>query len=199
MDALLFRILSRGLARVGLVGTALGALAAIGTAVVGGSIVSNANSRSFEIAADRDAASLAAVSSVLTVSVSDIHVTTVGGSPVVSRIRVRVAVASSQDVRMAAAGTSAWPRFTFKQEGNHPVLDAPTPAGPPAILAAGSKSTYELTFEAPQLSDGGKSRIILASTYVEPTLGNWVLRMQLEDNTGRYYEVTTSVVVTSTP
>jgi hypothetical protein len=199
MDAILSRILAGGLARVGLVGTVLGVVAVIGTAVVGGSVVSNANSRSFEIAADRNAANLAAVSSVFTASVSDIHVTTVGGSPVVSQIRMRVAIASSQDVRMAVGGTSAWPRFTFKQEGNHPVLDAPTPAGRPAILASGSRTTYDLTFEAPQLSDGGKSRIILASTYVEPTLGNWVLRMQLEDNTGRYYEVTTSVVVTSTP
>jgi hypothetical protein len=198
MDAILFRILAGGLARVGLVGTALGVVAVIGTAIVGGSVVSNANSRSFEIAADRNAANLAAVSSVFTVSVSDIHVTTVGGSPAVSKIRMRVAIVSSQDVRMAVGGTSAWPRFTFKQEGNRPVLDAPTHAGP-ATLAAGSRTTYDLTFEAPQLSDGGKSRIILASTYVEPTLGNWVLHMQLEDNTGRYYEVTTSVVVAATP
>jgi RNase P/RNase MRP subunit p29 len=198
MNEILFRTFAGALARVGLVGTALVVVAAIGTAVVGGSVVSNANSRSFEIAADRDAANLAAASSVFTVSVSDTHVTTVGGSPVVSRIRMRVAIASSQDVRMAVGGTSAWPRFTFRQEGNHPLLDAPTPAGP-ATLATGSKTTYDLTFEAPQLSDGGKSRIILASTYVEPTLGNWVLRMQLEDNTGRSYEVTTSVVVASTP
>jgi len=195
MDAILFRILARGLSRVGLVGTALGVVAVIGTAVVGGSVVSNANSRSFEVAADRDAANLAAVSSAFTVSVSDIHVTTFGGSPVVSQIRLRVALASSQDVRMAVGRMSRWPRFAFKQEGDHPTLDAPTPAGP-AILAAGSRTTYDLTFDAPQLSDGGKSRIILASTYVEPTLGNWVLRLQLEDNAGRYYEVTTSVVVT---
>ena len=170
MDAILFRILAAGLARVGLVATALGVVAVIGTAVVGGSVVSNANSRSFEIAADRNAANLAAVSSVLTVSVSDIQVMTVGGSPVVSQVRMRVAIASSQDVPSAVEGTSAWPRFTFKQEGNHPLLDAPTPAGP-ATLAAGSRTTYDLTFEAPQLSDGGKSRIILASTYEEPTLG----------------------------
>jgi hypothetical protein len=195
MDAILFRILARGLSRVDLVGTALGVVAVIGTAVVGGSVVSNANSRSFEVAADRDAANLAAVSSAFTVSVSDIHVTTFDGSPVVSQIRLRVALASSQDVRMAVGRMSRWPRFAFKQEGDHPTLDAPTPAGP-AILAAGSRTTYDLTFDAPQLSDGGKSRIILASTYVEPTLGNWVLRLQLEDNTGRYYEVTTSVVVT---
>ena len=198
MDAILFRILASGLARVGLVGTALGVVAVIGTVVVGGSVVSNANSRSFEVAADRDAVNLAALSSVFTVSVSDIHVTTFGGSPVVSQIRIRVAVASSQSVRMAVGGMSRWPRFAIKQDGNHPTLDAPTPPGP-AILAAGSSTAYDLTFDAPQLSDGGKSRILLASTYVEPTLGNWILRMQLEDNTGQSYKVTTSVVVTATP
>ena len=198
MDAILFRILARGLARVGLVGTVLGVVAVIATAVVGGSVVSNANSRSFEAAADRDAANLAAVSSAFTLSVSDIYITTIGGSPVVSQIRMRVAVASSRNVRMAVGGTSSWPRFAFKQEGNHPMLDAPTPAGP-AILATGSTTMYDLTFDAPRLSDGGKSRIILASTYEEPTLGSWVLRMQLEDNTGQYYEVTTSVVLTATP
>ena len=198
MDAILFQIIATGRARVGLVGTVLGVVAVIGVAVVGGSVVSNANSRSFEIAADRDAANLAAASSVLTVSVSDIHVTTIGGSSVVSQVRMRVAVASSQDVRIAVGGTHSWPRFAFKQDGKHPMLDAPTPAGPP-LLASGSRTTYDLTFDAPQLSDGGTSRIILASSYVEPTLGSWVLRMQLEDYSGQYYEVTTPVVVTATP
>lgn len=198
MDAILFRIFARGLARVGLVGTALVVLAAIGTAVVGGSVVSNANSRSFEIAAERDAANLAAVSSVFTVSVSDLNITTIGGSSVVSQIRMHVSLACARDVRMAVGGERAWPRFTFKQEGSHPVLDAPTPAGP-AVLASGSRTTYDLTFDAPQLSDGGNSRIILASSYVEPTLGSWVLRMQLEDDAGQYYEVTTPVAVTGTP
>src|SRR5258706_10296114 len=64
--------------RVGFVGTALGVVAVIGTAVVGGSVVSNANSRSFETAAGRDAAYIAAVSSVFVASVSDIHVKTLG-------------------------------------------------------------------------------------------------------------------------
>jgi len=186
------------LARVALIGTALGAAAMIGIGVSGGSVVSYANAQSVEIAIDQDAADLAARSSVLTLSISDLHVATTGGGTVVSRIRMRVAVATSRDIRIAVGNKTAWPRFLVKQEGNHPMLDAPTPPGP-AFLGAGSSTMYDLTFDAPQLSDGGKPRIILASTYVEPTLGSWVMRMQLEDEAGQTFEVTAPVVIAATP
>jgi hypothetical protein len=186
------------LARVALIGTALGAAVMIGMGLLGGSVVSHANAQVVQIAIDRDAADLAARSSVLTLSISDLHVTTTSGAMIVSRIRMRVAVATSRDIRIAGGGKTVWPRFLIKQEGNHPMLDAPTPAGP-TFLAAGSSTSYDLTFDAPQLSDGGKSRIILASTYVEPTVGNWILGMQLEDETGQTFEVTTPVVVAATP
>ena len=112
--------------------------------------------------------------------------------------RVRVVVAATKDVRLLAAGKTAWPRFTIQEVGNYPTLDAPTPSGP-TILAAGSGTTYDLTFETPRLSDGGRSRIILAGTYVEPTLGEWILRMQVQDEAGLFYELTTPVSVTATP
>jgi hypothetical protein len=86
----------------------------------------------------------------------------------------------------------------MRQVGAYPILDAPTPAAP-TVFAAGSSTPFDLTFDAPQLSDGGQSRFILASTYVEPTLGDWVLTMQLEDETGQPFEVITPVTISATP
>jgi hypothetical protein len=185
-------------ARVALAGTALGAVAVIGLAAVGGAVVGFANQSGVERTADNDAADLAARSSVLSVSTRDLHVETADDGTTVAQIRVRVVVAATKDVRLLAGGKTAWPRFTIQEVGNYPTLDAPTPSGP-TILAAGSRTAYDLTFETPRLSDGGRSRIILAGTYVEPTLGEWILRMQVQDEAGLFYELTTPVSVTATP
>jgi len=75
---------------------------------------------------------------------------------------------------------------------------AAPPSGP-AILAAGSTTTYDLFFQATQLYFGPPPRIILASTYEQPTPGNWVLRMDLEDVAGAQYEVTTKAVIGASP
>ncbi|MEA2607196.1 MAG: hypothetical protein QOI00_1953 [Chloroflexota bacterium] len=186
------------LARVALIGTFVGSAAVIGLAGVGGSVVSSANNRLFDVNADQEAAVLAARSSVLVLSVGDVHVETDGAGTTVKQIRLRVAVAATADVRIATGGKSTWPRFSMREIGNYPILDAPTPASP-TVFAAGSTSAFDLTFDAPQLSDGGQSRFILASTYVEPTPGDWVLTMQLEDETGQWYEVTAPVSISATP
>lgn len=186
------------LARVALIGTLLGSAGVLGIAGVGGSLVSSASNRVFDLNTDSEAADLAARSSVLVLSVSGVHAQTSGAGTTVRQIRLRVAVAASSDVRIATGGKSAWPHFSIREVGNYPILDAATPEAP-AIFAAGSSTMFDLTFEAPQLSDDGPSRIILASTYVEPTLGDWVLTMQLEDPAGQPYEVTTPVTITSAP
>jgi hypothetical protein len=186
------------LARVALIGTLVGSAAVLGIADIGGSIMSSASNRVFDLNTDQEAADLAARSSVLVLSVSGVHAETSGGGATVRQIRLRVAVTATSDVRIATGGKSAWPHFSIREVGNYPILDAATPEAP-AIFAAGSSTMFDLTFEAPQLSDGGQSRIILASTVVEPTLGAWVLKMQLEDQAGQSYEVTTPVTITSTP
>jgi hypothetical protein len=186
------------LARVALIGTLLGSAAVIGLAGIGGSVVSSANSRLVEVNADQEAADLAARSSVLVLSVSDVHVETGSAGATVREIRLRVSVAATATVRIATGGKSTWPRFSMRQVGAYPILDAPTPAAP-TVFAAGSSTPFDLTFDAPQLSDGGQSRFILASTYVEPTLGDWVLTMQLEDETGQPFEVITPVTISATP
>ncbi len=186
------------LGRGALAGTVLGAALAIGIGAAGGTLVAFADSRSFDLAAERDAAALAARSSVMTLSVSDVHVVTAADGMTVKQIRLRVAVAASQDVRLATGGKTTSPRFSMRQDGNYPILDAPTPSGP-SSFALGSSTTYDLSFDAPQLSDGGQSRIILASTYIEPTLGKWTILMQVEDETGQFFEVTAPVVINATP
>jgi hypothetical protein len=187
-----------GIGRFAVAGTALGAAAVIGLAAAGGAVVGFANQSGVERSAENDAADLAARSSVLSLSTRDLHVETADGGMTVAQIRLRVVVAATRDVRMPAGGKTAWPRFTMQEVGNYPTLDAPTPSGP-TILAAGSSTTYDLTFETPRLSDGGRSRIILAGTYVEPTLGEWILRMQVQDDAGLLYELTAPVSITAVP
>ena len=186
------------LTRVALVGTLVGSAAVIGLAGIGGSVVSSANNRLVEVNADQEAAAIAARSSVLVLSISDIHVQTGSTGATVRQIRLRVAVAATADVRIATGGKSTWPRFSMRQVGAFPILDAPTPAAPP-VFSAGSRTPFDLVFDAPQLSDGGQSRFILASTYVEPTPGDWVLTMQLEDEVGQVYEATAPVSISATP
>jgi hypothetical protein len=74
----------------------------------------------------------------------------------------------------------------------------PHPNGP-GHPCGGSTTTYDLSFQATQLFFGPPPRIILASTYEQPTPGNWELRMDLEDVAGAQYEATTKAVVGASP
>ena len=65
------------------------------------------------------------------------------------------------------------------------MFDAPTPAGP-ALLAAGSTTAYDLTFDAPQGYRG---------TAEPATLGTWVVDMQLENEAGQAIELTIPVTI----
>ena len=124
----------------------------------------------------------------LSLAAFDIHTRTSTDGSTVVQIRIRVEVTSSVVVRLAQGGKTAWPRFSMKQVGNHALFDALTPTGP-ALLAAGSTTAYDLTFDAPQ-SYGGTAQ--------PATLGTWVLDMQLEDETGRAMELTIPVTISGT-
>jgi len=125
-------------------------------------------------------------------------VTTAGGGSIVTAVRLRATVHATQEVRLATGGKTPWPQFSLIEEGNHEPLGGPTPTGP-AILATGSTTTYDLFFQATQLYFGPPPRIILASTSEQPTPGNWVLRMDLEDVAGARYEVMTNAVIGASP
>jgi hypothetical protein len=185
-------------AQVALAGTLLGGAAAIGLIGIGGSLVQSANARLVDVSAADAAAELAARSSVLTLSVSEIHADMGDTGADIRQIRLRATVAAIGDVRLATGGKESWPRFSMRQIGSYPILDAPSPSGP-RVLAAGSTTSYDLIFDAPQLSDSGGSRFVLVSTFVQPTVGDWLLTMQLEDEAGLPYEVTTPVLVAAGP
>ncbi len=127
-------------------------------------------------------------SSTLTLAASDIHVTTAGDGTV-RQIRMRVTVASTQDIRIATGGKSTWPRFGVKEVGNHLLLQT-EPQTPILGFAAGSTTSFDLTFDAQQGYGG---------TYLAPTLGNWVLTMQLEDEASQPIETSTPIVIAATP
>ncbi len=126
--------------------------------------------------------------STLTLAASDIHVT-MAGDGTVQQIRMRATVASTQDIRIASGGKSTWPRFGVKEVGNHLLLET----GPQTLIPgfrAGSSTSFDLMFDAQQGYGG---------TYLAPTLGNWVLTMQLEDETGQPIETSTPIVIAATP
>lgn len=127
-------------------------------------------------------------SSTLTLAASGIHVT-MAGDGTVQQIRMRVTVASTQDIRIASGGKSTWPRFGVKEVGNHLLLETEPQKLIPGF-AAGSSTTFDLTFDAQQGYGG---------TYLAPTRGNWVLTMQLEDETGQPIETSTPIVIAATP
>jgi hypothetical protein len=186
------------LAKAALVGTLLGPAVLFALAGGAGRLVSLAGGTADEIEANQAAADLAARSSVLQLTVSDVQVTTASGGSIVTAVRLRATVHATLEVRLATGGKTPWPQFSLIEEGNHEPLGGPTPSGP-AILAAGSTTTYDLFFQATQLYFGPPPRIILASTYEQPTPGNWVLRMDLEDVAGAQYEVTTKAVIGASP
>jgi hypothetical protein len=186
------------LAKAALVGTLLGPAILFALAGGAGRLVSLAGGTADEIEANQADADLAARSSVLQLTVGDVQVTTGGGGSIVTAVRLRATVHATQEVRLATGGKTPWPQFSLIEEGNHEPLGGPTPTGP-AILATDSTTTYDLFFQATQLYLGPPPRIVLASTYEQPTPGNWVLRIDLEDVAGAQYEVTTKAVIGASP
>jgi hypothetical protein len=141
------------LAKAALVGALLGPAVLFALAGGAGRLVWLAGGTADEIEANQAAADLAARSSVLQLTVSDVQVTTGGGGSIVTAVRLRATVHATQEVRLATGGKTPWPQFSLIEEGNHEPLGGPTPTGP-AILATGSTTTYDLFFQATQLFFG---------------------------------------------
>jgi hypothetical protein len=182
------------LAKAALVGTLLGpaVVFALGTGI--GLLAAQASGAADQIEANQAAADLAARSSVLQLTVSEVHVTTTTDGSIVTGVRLRATVKATQDVRMATGGKTPWPQFSLTEQGSYVPLGSPALSGP-AVLVAGSTTTYDLSFESPQAFARLLPGIVLASTYEPATPGTWALRMDLFDTGGVQYQVTTDVVI----
>lgn len=182
------------LARAALVGTLLGPAVLFALAAGIGGVASRAASAANDAETNQAAADLAARSSGLQLGVSEVHVTMAADGSIVTGVRLRATVKATQDVRLDTGGKTAWPQFSLSEEGRSVPLGSPTPPGP-AILVAGSTTTYDLSFESPQAFPGPLPVIVLASTYGPATPGTWQLRMDLFDPGGVQYQVMTDVVI----
>jgi len=185
------------LAGVALIGVILGPAVLVGLTLGAQGVAGIANTAASGIEERQAAVDVADRSKVLRLMVRDIHLTTSQGGSVVTAVRLRATVHAEREVRLETAGKITWPQFEFLVPGGA-ILGSPTPAGP-SIFAAGSDTTYELSFEETQTYLWQPPGVHLAATYQPPAPGTWVLQMRLRDEAGLDYEVKVDVVIAPGP
>jgi len=116
---------------------------------------------------------------------------------VVLGVHLTARVHVTQAITLATAAGVRYPRFRLIPPGSVGVEGTySAPPGPSPTLAAGSTTTYDLAFDFRGLSvlpPAGREVAIAGN--VPPAPGTWLLEMQLVDQAGLSYDLTTPVTI----
>ena len=149
-----------------------------------------------EARARQAAADLATRSSALGLVTANVRPTLTSNGVSVTSVHLTARLRTSVAIRLAANGKVTYPRFTLTAPLSIGV-DGTLATPPGRFLAAGSLTTYALTFDYRGLSIlPGPGRDV-AGTYGAPRPGIWQLHVELEDESGLTYEVSTEIAITA--
>jgi hypothetical protein len=139
----------------------------------------------------------AATSAGLSLGVADVRPTVSADGSVVLSVHLTARVHATRTITVANPSTSRYPLFRLIPQGSIGVEGTyvAAPGSSPTLLA-GSTTTYDLTFDFRGLSvlpPPGREVAIAGNLASAP--GTWLLEMQLVDQAGLSYDVTTPVTI----
>jgi len=139
----------------------------------------------------------AAPSGSLSLGVTDVRPTVSSDGSVVLSVSLTARVHATRTITVATPSTIRYPLFRLIPQGSIGVVGTYSAStGSNTTLLAGQTSTYELAFDFRGLSMlPAPGREVAIAGNVPPAPGTWLLEMQLVDEGGLSYDVTTPVTI----